>query len=347
MRCIRCNSLDLCYGEVLHRWHSTYRIVCLLLLMALDISVAPAPQAGILSPSASKSEPIQPIPLEYNQDKAKVRLGTKLFFDPLLSVDGTYSCTTCHELRKGGIDNRKVPKLRHGVGNRNVPTLYNSRFNLAQVWDGRFKNIEEDTDATVTDPGGFNSTWPDVVKKLELNTHYNNSFKNAYSDGVTKKNIIDAIATFVRSMVTINAPFDLYLRGDMSAISQRAKLGYQHFKQYGCTACHNGVNVGGNMFQRIGVMRDYFADRKDSITPDIGRMKFTGSEANRYQFKVPSLRLVTRTPPYFHDGSVETLEEAIEIMGRYQLGKEIPPEHISLIIEFLGTLRGEYQGYKP
>ncbi len=294
-----------------------------------------------------ESEPIQPIPLNLPYDKKKIQLGEMLFFDPRLSADGKYSCTSCHDLRNGGIDNRKNPKVRFGKENRNVLTLFNSRFNLAQVWDGRFKNIEEDTDATITSPQSFNSTWPEVVRRLKDNKNYPGFFQNIYRDGITKDNIIDAIATFVRSLVTVNAPFDQYLRGNNNAISQRAKLGYRHFREYGCTACHNGVSVGGNMFQRIGITRDYFKDKLGIINPDLGRMRLTGLEDDRYEFKVPSLRLVTRTAPYFHDGSVATLEDAIRIMGRYQLGRDIPQKHIQLIIDFLHTLRGEYRGYKP
>ncbi len=297
--------------------------------------------------SAYKSEPIQPVPVDLPHDKNKIRLGEMLFTDPRLSVDGEYRCTTCHDLRNGGVDHRKNPAVRYGKVNRNVPTLFNSRFNLAQVWDGRFRSIEEDADATITDPMSFNSTWHLVAQRLQESSNYTSLFKMIYPDGITKNNVLDAIASFVRSMVTINAPFDRYLRGESNAISHRAKLGYQHFKEYGCPACHNGISVGGNMFQRIGITRDYFKDKIGIIEPDLGRMQVTGDINDRYEFKVPSLRLVTRTAPYMHDGSVETLEEAIKVMGRYQLGRDIPQEHIRLIIDFLHTLRGEYRGYRP
>jgi cytochrome c peroxidase len=185
------------------------------------------------------------------------------------------------------------------------------------------------------------STWGEVVGKLRGDKGYRQQFTTLYSDGITSANIQDAIATYERSLVTVDAPFDRYLQGDEGAISSQAREGYRLFKSYGCSACHQGVNVGGNMFSRMGVMGDYFSEREAIRQADLGRYNVTGMEGDKHVFKVPSLRLVTRTPPYFHDGSVEQLDEAIKVMARYQLGRSIDDADIEKIIAFLHALEGE------
>jgi cytochrome c peroxidase len=168
-----------------------------------------------------------------------------------------------------------------------------------------------------------------------------------FSDGLTAANVRTALLEYERSLVTPNAPFDRYLRGDTHAISERAKQGYALFKTYGCASCHQGMAVGGNMLQRVGVMHDYFGDR-GSVTPaDLGHFSVTHLERDRYVFRVPSLRNVALTAPYFHDGTAATLEKAITTMARYQLGRELEDEDVALLAEFLRTLTGEYRGKPP
>jgi len=188
------------------------------------------------------------------------------------------------------------------------------------------------------------SGWSDIIAKLSTDSAYVDAFSKPYVDGVTSDNIKDAIATFERTLITLNAPFDRFLRGETNAISAEAKQGYQIFKGFGCTSCHQGANVGGNMYQRFGVARDYFADHPVVNQTDLGRFNVTGLEEDRHVFRVPSLRLATLTAPYFHNGSADTLEEAIRIMAKYQLDRKISEHEIKMVISFLGSLVGEYKG---
>lgn len=290
------------------------------------------------------AEPVQPIPLYIKLDEKKVALGDKLFHDPRLSLDNTVSCASCHDLKTGGVDRQIVSTGINGaLGTFNAPTVYNSGFNFKQNWDGRSDTLESQIDSTVQNPRSMGETWPNIVKKLKKDPEYVKVFKDLYSNNITGENIKDAIATFERALYTPNSRFDQFLRGDKNAINAEEKEGYRIFKEYGCVSCHQGVNLGGNLFQRFGTVTDAFAGR-DIKKADLGRQNITGNEQDRYVFKVPSLRNITLTPPYFHDGSVKTLEEAIAVMAQYQLGRQLLPEQLDLMNKFLRTLNGEYQG---
>lgn len=292
-------------------------------------------------------EPIQPIPEEVRLDKRKVALGDRLFHDTRLSHDNSVSCASCHYLTKGGTDQRPTSIGIGGqVGSRNAPTVFNSGFNFRQFWDGRAETLEDQIDGPTNDPGEMASNWKEIIRNLKQDPTYVSAFAELYPDGIQSHNIKDAIATFERSLITPNSRFDRYLRGDSLAITEEEKAGYRLFKNYGCVACHQGINIGGNMFQKLGVMVDYFAERGNPTGPALGRYAVTGQERDRYTFKVPSLRNVARTAPYFHDGSVPTLEAAVEIMAKYQLGRSLSPREVDLIVKFLRTLTGEYNG-KP
>ncbi|MEM6451406.1 MAG: cytochrome c peroxidase [Cyanobacteria bacterium P01_D01_bin.105] len=305
---------------------------------------APVAQAELV---AFANEPIQPIPLSIDLDERRVAIGDKLFHDARLSSNGSVSCATCHALNKGGTDQLAISQ---GMGGSpiglNSPTVFNSGFLSRLNWDGSAKTLEEQANgpiAAVGEMGGM--SWPAVVERLEEDDEYRTSFNQVYGDGVTPDNVRDAIATFQRSLYTPNAPFDKYLRGDEEAISAEAKQGYDLFKAYGCVACHQGVAVGGNMFQTLGIFGDYFADRGTPvIEADLGRFNVTQNELDRHVFRVPSLRNVVRTAPYFHDGNATSLQDAIKLMGKYQLGVDIPQNDVDLIMQFLRSLTGEYQG---
>lgn len=229
------------------------------------------------------------------------------------------------------------------LGSVNTPTVYNANFNLSQFWDGRVSSLEQQVAGPVHNPVEMASDWEQVVDKLGKDPAYRQSFAELYPDGLTAENIQDAIAVFERSLVTRNSPFDRWLRGDESALDETQKRCYRLFKAYGCIACHQGVNVGGNMYQQMGVMGDYFADRNTEITKeDYGRFNVTGDEIDRYSFKVPSLRLAARIAPYFQDASTDSLDEAIQVMARYQLGREIPPDERQVIAAFIESLEGEH-----
>ena len=291
-------------------------------------------------------EPIQPIS-EYSMlDDEKISLGELLFNDPRLSSDNSISCANCHNLKTGGVDrlSRSVG-VNGSLGDINSPTVFNSGLNNAQFWDGRAKTLEDQIDGPTHNPKEMGSSWPQITKKLESDKTYQTLFNNTYSDGITSRNIKDAIASFERSLVTVNSPFDRFLHGDTTAISNNAKAGYAIFKEFGCIACHQGSNVGGNVFQKFGIMGDYFADRGDEITPsDLGRYNVTGLDEDKHVFRVPSLRLATLTPPYFHDGSAATIKDAVRAMIKYQVGRSSTEKEEFLIVEFLHTLVGEYNG---
>ncbi len=296
-----------------------------------------------------RKEPISPIPAPPAEDPRKIALGKRLFQDPQLSQDGTISCERCHRLAEGGHDPRPFSKGVGGaLGSVNAPTVYNSSLNLAQFWDGRASSLEEQIDGPLQNPVEMAMSWPEVLRRLRADATYQQAFRALYPDGITAANVRDAIAAFERSLLTWNAPFDRWLRGDKTALSPQALQGYELFQSYGCIACHQGANVGGNLYQEMGAMGDYFADRGTPITrSDLGRFNVTGRPEDRHFFKVPSLRLAVRTAPYFHDASAKTLEEAIRLMARYQLGREIPDAHIPPIIAFLQSLMGTHPLLRP
>lgn len=302
---------------------------------------APAEDAGISEELLN--EPIRPIPLKLSLDPRKVSLGDKLFHDAVLSRDNSVSCKTCHDLAKGGVDGLKHSVGINGaVGAINAPTVFNAGFNFSQFWDGRSDTLEDQVNGPLTHPAEMGSEWEAVLKKLKASPEYSAAFSAAYSEGVTKENVRHSIATFERSLYTPNCRFDRYLRGDANAITEDEKEGYRLFKTLGCTTCHQGMAVGGNMFQPFGIMGNYFADRGGDLTKaDLGRFNVTGIESDKHKFKVPSLRNVELTAPYFHDGSAKTLEDAVSVMTRYQLGVTLREEKIALIVKFLKTLTGE------
>ncbi len=295
-----------------------------------------------------RQEPITPIPLTIALDARKVALGRKLFHDPILSHDNTVACAKCHPLQQGGTDH-----LAHsiGIGGQtgvvNAPTVFNSGLNFRQFWDGRAESLEAQIDGPTQSPIEMGATWDEMLARLRRDPAYAAAFGEIYPNGVQRESVKAAIAEFERSLLTPNSRFDRYLRGDDTALTLGERDGYAKFKNYGCVSCHQGVNVGANMFQRMGVMRDYFADRGHITEADYGRFNVTHNEADRFFFKVPSLRNVALTAPYFHDGSAQTLEEAVTVMARYQLGRPLPPEDLAAIVKFLKTLTGEYEGRTP
>ncbi len=253
------------------------------------------------------SEPIQPLPLKASEKAEKVALGRQLFHDRRLSGDNSVSSASCHDLAKGGVDGRR---LSVGVGGAsgviNSPTVFNSGLNFRQFWDGRANTLEQQADGPVHDPREMATDWPTIVGKLSGDAKLDAEFKRIYGRDVDEGSIKDALASFQRSIITPNSRFDRYLQGKKDSLSADEAKGYKLFKNYGCIACHQGVNIGGNMFQVFGVMNDYFAERGNPTDADLGRFRFTGNERDRHMFKVPSLRNVAVTAPYLHDGSAKT-----------------------------------------
>ncbi len=309
------------------------------------LSTSVLAEVSLAQPQASslRSEAIQPIPLKIELDNQKVRLGKSLFQEKQLSGNKQISCASCHNLSLSGAD--QIPKsIGADIGFVNAPTVLNSAFNIKQFWDGRADSLEEQIDGPMTSSHEMNSSWPEVLKTLKASSSYKADFNAIYAEGITEGNIKDAIATFEKSLYTPNSRFDQYLRGNDTILTEAEKEGYQIFKDNGCVSCHQGVGVGGNMFQKFGLFGDYFEDRGDITEQDLGRYNVTKQEADRYAFKVPSLRNVVLTAPYFHDGSAETLDEAVKTMIKYQLGRPENQEDVDKIVQFLNTLTAEVAG---
>ncbi len=315
-------------------------------------AVLALPLSGRAAPPADGrpllDEPIRPLVRPAGLDPRKVALGRRLFSDPSLSADGTVSCASCHDLATGGTDRRAHSTGIHGaVGRVRAPTVFNAGLNFTQFWDGRAESLEAQVDGPMTNPVEMGATWPEVEARLRRSPDYSAAFRAVYHGDPDHEMVVDAISTFERSLVTVDSRFDRYLEGDSAAITDTEKHGYSLFKSYGCASCHQGANVGGNMFQKFGLMGNFFADRGTATTADLGRYTVTHREADRFVFKVPSLRLAAVNAPYFHDGSVADLPDAIRIMGRYQLGRVIPDADIQDIVAFLGSLVGDQRPGPP
>jgi cytochrome c peroxidase len=281
------------------------------------------------------AEPIKAVPLTLEQDPGRAALGRRLFSDARLSGNGRVSCASCHDLARGGADRRKFSTGLNGkLTSTNTPTVFNAALNFRQFWDGRAHTLEDQIAQVMVNPVEMGGQWPEVLRRVAGDAVYRRDFEASYRDGVTQSNIIDALASFERTLITPNARFDQYLRGNDNAITPVEKAGYAKFKQYGCVACHQGVNVGGNMFQKFGIM----ASIPGAADTSPGRLAVTGRTADRHVFKVPGLRNVADTAPYFHDGSAPTLEDAVDVMFKYQLGRSGTKEDKAAIIAFLRTL---------
>ncbi|WP_187647430.1 cytochrome-c peroxidase [Nitrosophilus labii] len=281
-------------------------------------------------------EPITPIPKNIKYDKEKAILGKYLFFDPLLSKDKSISCASCHDFNHGGADPRPVSIGVEGKkGKVNAPTVYNSYFNFRQFWNGRAKDLKDQAKYPIHASNEMAMNEKLIEKRLNANTFYKTLFKKVYkTDKIEFWMVIDAIAEFEKALITPDSKFDRYLKGEVK-LSSLEKKGYLLFKQLGCITCHNGINIGGNSFQKIGAINPYNKE------PVGDRFEITKREFDRYRYKVPSLRNIALTAPYFHDGSVKSLEEAIDKMAYHNLGFTLNEKEKEAIISFLKTLTGK------
>lgn len=284
-------------------------------------SVTPMPEA-----SSAVSEPITPIPDPPEIDPLKVSLGKQLFNDPRLSRGNSHSCASCHDVLTNG-----ATKQSHDLGldgamlEFNTPTMFNAALSFRFGWRGAFRTLQADTAASLTSPHIMGITLGDAATKLHADPEIRRAFIEAYATGPDADNILDALTSYERTLLTPNSKFDRWLKGDANALSAQELKGYHLFKSLGCVSCHQGVNVGGNLFEQSGVFT-----APPSSPPDV--------------FRVPSLRNVAVTPPYFHNGSTWTLDGAVRRMARIQLNTALPNEDIAAIVAYLNTLTGEYQG---
>lgn len=289
------------------------------------------------------AEPIQPIPAAKVKNPAMVELGKKLFFDPRLSKSGFISCNSCHNLSMGGSDNLKT-SIGHNwqQGPINAPTVLNSSMNLAQFWDGRAKDLKAQAGGPIANPGEMAFTHELAVDMLNSIPAYRAEFKKVFKkDRADIDMVTDAIAAFEETLVTPDSRFDKWLKGDKKALTKVEQEGYKLFKDSGCTACHYGPAMGGNSFQKMGLVAKYDTPNK---AEGVGGL--TGADADRMKFKVPTLRNVELTYPYFHDGEADTLEKAVDVMGRLQLGRKYSEDEIAKIVAFLKTLTGKQPDFK-
>lgn len=277
--------------------------------------------------SAGADEPIMPVPAVHAATPGRAALGRLLFNEPRLSGNGRLSCASCHQLARGGADG--LAHARGVAGDplpRNTPSVLNAALNFRQGWDGGTASLEQQVARVVESPQEMGARWPAVVRAIAADPAYRRSFARQYSDGVTAANIQHALAEYQRTLLTPGARFDRYLQGDRHALSDDELEGYRRFKRFGCASCHQGANAGGNMYQRFGIMAELLSAR-ERRRDGVGQ-----------RFKVPGLRNVSRTAPYLHDGSAATLEDAINVMFLYQLGRIASAEDRTLIASFLRTL---------
>ncbi|AGQ30675.1 cytochrome-c peroxidase [Serratia liquefaciens] len=292
-----------------------------------------------------RNEPIQPIPKALPVDAQKVALGFRLYHDPRLSGDSTLSCAHCHSLNTGGVDGRKTSiGVGGAVGPINAPTVFNSVFNSEQFWDGRAPTLQVQAGGPPLNPIEMASkSWEEIIGKLDKDPVLTRDFVAAYPQGLSGETITDAIAEFEKTLITPDSPFDNWLRGDDKAMTMQQKHGYQLFKDNKCATCHGGTILGGRSFEPLGLKRDF--NFGEITAADIGRMNVTSEARDRLRQKVPGLRNVALTAPYFHRGDVATLDEAVKLMLRYQVGTELPQQDVDDIVAFLESLTGVYTPY--
>ncbi len=294
-----------------------------------------------------------PIPKDNPMSPAKIELGKKLYLDPRLSVDGTISCNSCHNIMGGGDDDRPVSAgVRGQLGTRSAPTVWNAAFLSVQFWDGRAKSLEEQAKGPMVNPIEMGNPNHDfVVSRLKKIPGYQMEFKVVFGDkdALNIDNVAKAIAAFERTLITPNSRFDRYLKGDKNALGEQEIRGMQTFEKTGCVSCHSGPNFAGPMlpegqgfYQKFPTYPGSVYDKKYNLTEDPGRFGVTHDEKDRHFFRVPTLRNIAKTAPYFHNGSVGALDEAVRVMAKVQLNKTLKDEEVADIVAFLKTLTGEF-----
>ena len=283
------------------------------------------------------SEPITPIPESIPHDKGKAALGKKLFFDTILSKDRTLSCASCHSFTHGGADGKVVSiGVNNSQGSLNSPTVFNAVFNFSQFWNGRAKDLTEQALGPIHNPIEMGLSLEEAVQRLQKDERYQKEFESITKHStITQNDLAQMIAEFEKTLITPNAKFDRYLLGK-ATLSDEEMKGYMLFKTLGCVMCHNGINVGGNSYQKLGAIIPM--ERQEMIDD---RYALTNRESDKNVFKVPTLRNIALTAPYFHDGKVATLREAITKMLYHNLGVNLSEETVDALVAFMQTLTGD------
>jgi cytochrome c peroxidase len=297
------------------------------LFLVLTVTVAAAPESQIPGQQGpTEQEPITPVPPPPSADSLKLALGERLFADPRLSVDGSRACISCHDIRTNGADSRRRDEAPDGSELLlNTPTVFNASLDFRLDWEGDFRTLEAQAEAALENQRAMGKSIDEVLGKLSADPQTRRQFVAAYGHAPDRASLLDAIATYERSLVTPGSRFDRWLGGEAAALSPEEQKGYQLFKSIGCISCHQGVNVGGNLFERHGIFHPLASPKPEIL-------------------RVPSLRNVAVTPPYFHDGSAPTLDEAVRKMAEAQLDQTLSDQQIKVIVAFLNTLTGTYRG---
>ncbi|MCZ8371230.1 cytochrome-c peroxidase [Phocaeicola sp. KGMB11183] len=299
---------------------------------------------NLLAAAEFANEPVRPIHDSIPVDIRKVILGDMLFHDTRLSADNTVSCATCHSLNTAGVDNKQFSVgIKEQVGGVNAPTVFNAHYNFVQFWDGRAATLAAQAGGPPLNPIEMgHKSFDDICKVLSEDKAFEKVFMEVYPEGFTEATITDAIQEFERTLITPNSRFDKYLKGDKNILTAEEINGYDLFKKYNCATCHVGENLGGQSYELMGMRADYFGDRGTEITfEDHGRNKETKTERDMHRFKVPGLRNIELTGPYYHDGTKKTLEEAVIDMAKYEVGVNLTESETADIVKFLKTLTND------
>ncbi|MGH8551731.1 MAG: cytochrome-c peroxidase [Methylococcales bacterium] len=316
------------------------------LTLAGSINLAVAGQWAALPTKALE-------PADNPSTPAKVKLGQILFLDPRLSSTGTVSCNSCHNVMLGGEDNRPVAMGVNGqTGGRSAPTVWNAAFNSVQFWDGRAPSLEAQAAGPVTNPIEMGmKSWDDVASRLEAIPGYADLFKAAFGSdsAISKDNAVKAIAAYERTLITPNSAYDQFVNGDQNALTEQQVRGMNKFAEVGCINCHSGAAFNGpempagtGVFMKFPVYENKVFQSRYKLIKDKGRFEVTGKEEDKSTWKVPTLRNVALTAPYFHNGSVTTLERAVELMAKLQLNQSLSENDIADIVSFLNALSGPF-----
>jgi cytochrome c peroxidase len=306
------------------------RVIAICVVILGGLQLFPTPLQSLEQPPERNStvaeEPITPIPGPPKTDPLKIKLGERLFGDPRLSHDNSRSCSTCHDLGTNGASTKSQDVGLNGSSlPLNTPTIFNAVLNFRFGWEGKIRTLEADAKAALESPQLMGSSMPEVIEKLAADPNMRREFAAAYGGGPDARNIADALVSFERSLVTPDSRFDRWLEGDAAALSSDELDGYRLFKSLGCVSCHQGVNIGGNLFERHGIFHPLASPKPEIL-------------------RVPSLRNVATTPPYFHDGSAQTLDDAVRKMGLAQLNSTLTDQQVKAIVAYLQTLTGNYRG---
>jgi cytochrome c peroxidase len=301
--------------------------LCLALLLLASAAPAPANDPAALAlPPVAGPEPITPIPQPPAADPLRLALGEHLFADHRLSHDGTLACSSCHDLHTNGADKDLRMTARDGSKMPfATPTVFNAALNFRLNWEGNFRTLEDQAESSLDNPANMATSVDEVLAKLNADPATVSQFRDAYGHAPDRTSLLDAIATFERSLLTPDSRFDRWLQGDTAALTGEELTGYNLFKSLGCVSCHQGVNVGGNLYERHGIFHPLASSQPEML-------------------RVPSLRNVATTAPYFHDGSAPTLVDAVGKMARAQLDRSLSDQQITAIVAFLNTLTGTFRG---